>query len=387
MSAAPQTATEEAVRPAETEGRRAGGRPRRRVIVSLLVLVLAAGTFLAITRPFAGGGAAGNGIDNGSSTSLTSVTRRSLASTTNVNGTLGYAGSHDVVNQASGTLTALPAVGDLVEPGDVLYRVDASPVVLLQGWTPAYRVLVPGMRGPDVRQLNAALVDLGYASEAKLDPTSDRFDWDTSRALRKLQAHVGLEPTGILPLGQAVFLPTGVRVTELSATLGSSAQAGTSILSATSTARRVHIDLDAAQQSQVKEGDKATITMPDGQTTPGLVTNVGSVATTPSDSSDSGDSSPTIPVVVTPTHPAQTGELDQAPVLVSITTASVKNVLVVPVDALIALSGGGYAVEVDSGGSRHLVPVTLGMFDDAEGLVQVSGSGLREGQRVVVPAS
>jgi multidrug efflux pump subunit AcrA (membrane-fusion protein) len=74
-------------------------------------------------------------------------------------------------------------------------------------------------------------------------------------------------------------------------------------------------------------------------------------------------------------------------VLVSITTATVKNVLVVPVDALIALSGGGYAVEVDSGGSRHLVPVTLGMFDDAEGLVQVSGSGLREGQRVVVPAS
>ena len=387
MSAAPQTATEEAVRPAETEGRREGGRPRRRVIVGLLVLVLAAGTFLAITRPFAGGGAAGNGIDNGSSTSLATITRRSLASTTNVNGTLGYAGSHDVVNQVTGTLTALPAVGDLVEPGDVLYRVDGSPVVLLQGWTPAYRVLVPGMRGPDVRQLNAALVDLGYASEAELDPTSDRFDWDTSRALRKLQAHVGLEPTGILPLGQAVFLPTGIRVTELSATLGSAAEAGTSILSGTSTARRVHIDLDAAQQSQVKEGDEATITLPDGQTTPGVVSKVGSVATTPSDSSDSADSSPTIPVVVTPTHPAQTGELDQAPVLVSITTASVKNVLVVPVDALIALSGGGYAVEVDNGGSRHLVTVALGMFDDAEGLVQVSGPGLREGQRVVVPAS
>jgi peptidoglycan hydrolase-like protein with peptidoglycan-binding domain len=313
------------------------------------------------------------------------VTRRSLASTTSVNGTLGYAGSHDVVNQVTGTLTALPAVGDVIEPGDVLYRVDGYAVVLLEGSTPAYRVLVPGMTGPDVRQLNAALVDLGYASEAEVDPTSDRFDWDTSRALRKLQAHVGLEPTGILPLGQAVFLPTGVRVTELSATLGSAAEAGTSILSGTSTARRVHIDLDAAQQSQVKEGDEATITMPDGQTTPGVVSKVGSVATTPS--GDSQDQSPTIPVVVTPTHPAQTGELDQAPVLVSITTDSVKNALVVPVDALIALSGGGYAVEVQSGGSRHLVPVTLGMFDDAEGLVQVSGSGLKEGQRVVVPAS
>jgi peptidoglycan hydrolase-like protein with peptidoglycan-binding domain len=383
VSAAPQTATE-AARPAEAEGGRSPRR-RRRVIVGLVVLVLAVGVFLAITRPFSGGGSAGNGIDNGSSTSLASVTRRSLASTTNVNGTLGYAGSFDVVNQASGTLSALPAVGDVIEQGDVLYRVDGSPVVLLEGSTPAYRVLVPGMTGPDVRQLNADLVDLGYATEAELDPTSDRFDWDTSRALRKLQAHVGLEPTGILPLGQAVFLPSGVRVTGLSVTLGSAAEAGTSILSATSTARRVHIDLDAAQQSQIKEGDKATITMPDGQTTPGVVSKVGSVATTPS--ADSQDQTPTIPVVVTPTHPAQTGQLDQAPVLVSITTNSVKHALVVPVDALIALSGGGYAVEVESGGSRHLVPVTLGMFDDAEGLVQVSGSGLREGQRVVVPAS
>jgi multidrug efflux pump subunit AcrA (membrane-fusion protein) len=385
VSAAPQAATD-AARPAETEG---GRPPRRRlwVIAGLVVLVLGAGTFLAITRPFGGGGGAGGGIDNGSPTSLASVTRRSLASRINVNGTLGYAGSYDVVNQATGTLSALPAVGDLIEQGDVLYRVDGSPVVLLEGSTPAYRVLVPGMAGPDVRQLNAALVDLGYASKAELDPTSDRFDWDTSRALRKLQAHVGLEPTGILLLGQAVFLPSGVRVTGISATLGTTAQAGTSILSATSTARRVHIDLDAAQQSQVKEGDKATITMPDDQTTPGVVSKVGKVATTPSDSSGSGDSSPTIPVVVTPTHPSKTGQLDQAPVLVSITTATVKNALVVPVDALIALSGGGYAVEVDSGGSRRLVPVTLGMFDDAEGLVQVSGSGLREGQRVVVPAS
>jgi peptidoglycan hydrolase-like protein with peptidoglycan-binding domain len=384
VSAAPQAGTEEAVRPAETKAGRAA-RPRGRVIGGLVVLVLAAGTFLAIARPFAGGGAAGNGIDNGSPTSLASVTRRSLASRINVDGALGYAGSYDVVNQATGTLSALPAVGDLIEPGDVLYRVDGSAVVLLEGSTPAYRVLVPGMAGPDVRQLNAALVDLGYASKAELDPTSDRFDWRTSRALRKLQADVGLEPTGILPLGQAVFLPSGVRVTELSATLGSSAQAGAAILSGTSTARRVHIDLDAAQQSQIKQGDEATITMPDGQTTPGVVSKVGSVATTPS--ADSQDQSPTIPVVVTPTHPAQTGELDQAPVLVSITTQTVKNVLVVPVDALIALSGGGYAVEEDSDGSRHLVPVTLGMFDDAEGLVQVSGSGLREGQRVVVPAS
>ncbi len=71
---------------------------------------------------------------------------------------------------------------------------------------------------------------------------------------------------------------------------------------------------------------------------------------------------------VTPSDPAATGTWDQAPVQVGITTASVPNALVVPVTALLARSGGGYAVEVVGAGARnHLVPVSLGLFDDAEG--------------------
>jgi peptidoglycan hydrolase-like protein with peptidoglycan-binding domain len=356
----------------------------RRVIAGLVVLALAVGTALVVW-PGRGGGQANEGIDNGSSTSLATVTRGSLSSRTNVNGTLTYAGSHSVVNQATGTLTALPAVGDVIEPGEVLYRVDGDPVVLLQGNVPAYRTLVPGLSGPDVRQLNADLVDLGYATRGALDPASAVFGSGTSRALRRLQARLGLDATGVLLLGQAVFLPSGVRVTEVSATSGTPAEQGASVLSATSTARQVSIDLDAAQQGLVEVGDRVTVTLPDGATTPGRVSKVGTVATTPSD--ESQDSSPTIPVRVTLTHPGSIGQLDQAPVLVSITTDSVQDALVVPVSALLALAGGGYAVEVSSGGSRHLVPVELGLFDDAEGLVQVTGSGLREGQRVVVPAS
>ncbi|MBU6515939.1 MAG: peptidoglycan-binding protein, partial [Acidobacteria bacterium] len=64
----------------------------------------------------------------------------------------------------------------------------------------------------------------------------------------------------------------------------------------------------------------------------------------------------------------------------------VHGVLVVPVDALLAQSSNGYAVEVVGvNGIHHLVPVTLGLFDDADGMVQVSGTGLAVGQRVVVP--
>jgi hypothetical protein len=93
-------------------------------------------------------------------------------------------------------------------------------------------------------------------------------------------------------------------------------------------------------------------------------------------------------VLVDPTDSAATGTWDQAPVNVTITTGSVSNALVVPVNALVALSGGGYAVEVvGANGVHHLVAVSLGLFDDAEGMVQVSGTEVVSGQRVVVPAS
>jgi hypothetical protein len=73
---------------------------------------------------------------------------------------------------------------------------------------------------------------------------------------------------------------------------------------------------------------------------------------------------------------------------VSITTATVRNVLAVPVNALLALAGGGYAVEeVESTGVHQLVGVSTGLFDDATGMVEVSGPALAAGQHLVVPAS
>jgi hypothetical protein len=228
-----------------------------------------------------------------------------------------------------------------------------------------------------VRQLNRALVALGCATRAQLDPSSKYFTAETAYALGKLQARLGVPGTGTLPLGQAVFLPSSIRVTTVPASLG--APAAGPVLAATSARRVVTIALDAAQQSQVKVGDRVMITLPTGRVTPGVVSFVGKVATS--------GTNPTITVIVTLAHPQAAGTLDQAPVTVSITTASVHNALVVPVDALLARAAGGYAVEeVSPGGRHHLVPVTLGLFDDAAGLVQVSGPGLAAGQRIVVPA-
>lgn len=375
------------------------GRPSRRrfllLIPAALIPIAGAGVVGADkfglvslpTNPF-GKPAPSGGKGNGGATSLSTVARRDLSSQTSAPGTLGYAGSYVVVNHAQGTLTSLPSVGQVISQGQVLYRVDDSPVALLYGSTPAYRTLAVGasaaaVAGPDVQQLNADLVALGYVSSSNLSPTSDEFTSWTTYGVEKLQAALGLQQTGQLTLGQVIFLPTAARITAVQGNLGGEAGPDQPLLTATSTTRQVTVNLDATEQSQVAVGDQVGISLPNGKSTPGTVTSVGSVAT-----AGSQGASPTVPVLITPTDSAATGSLDQAPVNVTITTATVKDALVVPVAALLARPGGSYAVEVvDGRGAHHLVPVTLGLFDDADGLVQVTNTKLQAGQRVVVPSS
>jgi hypothetical protein len=370
------------------------------VAAGVVVVVVAAGAVAAgVTGAFGGPGhpvtwVAGNSYP----TSTAMVTRRSLVSQTQVAAILGDAGAYTVVNQAQGTITALPAVGQVVRQGHVLYRVSGNPVVLLYGKVPAYRSLSEGLTGPDVAELNIDLVALGYATRAQLGP-KDHFSSETAYALERLQYRLGVTQTGVLALGQAVFLPTAARITALGAAtvLGGTAPPGAAVLSASSTTPVVTIDLDAAQQGEVKAGDKVTITLPSGKATPGVVSSVSTVATTPSSGSSGGSSpggfggsgsTPTITVEVTPAHPKAARGLDQAPVGVTITTGRVRSALVVPVGALLARAGGGDAVEVTGAGrTHHLVAVSPGLFDDAAGLVQVSGPGLAAGQHVVVPAT
>jgi peptidoglycan hydrolase-like protein with peptidoglycan-binding domain len=296
---------------------------------------------------------------------------------------LASARSSATFYDATSTYTMLPAVGRYVRRGQALFAVDGKPCVLLYGWVTAWRAFVGGMSpGPDVEELNANLRALGYGGGS-----GDTFGSATQSAIGSLQRALGLDPTGELLLGAVIFKPGAVRVTSVQPTLGGVVQPG-AVLGVSSTEREVTIALDAAQQAAIKVGDRATITMPDNSTTPGVVSAVGSVATSPSGDSNGQSQTPTVEVDITPTDPAATGRLDQAPVQVSITTASVKNALVVPVNALLALAGGGYAVEtVDAAGVHHLVAVGLGLFDDAQGLVQVTDTSLVAGRYVVVPAS
>jgi multidrug efflux pump subunit AcrA (membrane-fusion protein) len=361
---------------------------RSRWVIGVVALALvAAGAVIVIGSVLERGGGRNGPADNGFATSLATVTRGSLSTQTRFNGTLGYAGDYTILGRAPGTVTWLPKVGQVIRQGHVLFRVNEAPVVLLCGSIPAYRRLAEGaaadVTGVDVAQLNHDLVALGYVDRADVDSAWDEFTGATKAGVQKLQAHLGVDPTGDLPLGAVVFLPTAARVTMLLAITG--APAAGPVLHASSTARTVSIALPPDMESEVKKGNRVTIMLPDGTSTPGRVASVGKVAA-PSSSSGGPDIGPTVPVQIRPTDPKATGSLDQALVEVEITNQTVYNVLSVPVTALLARSGGGYSVEtVASDGTHRLVRVTPGLFDDAAGTVQLSGPGLTAGQQVVVP--
>jgi hypothetical protein len=357
-------------------------------VVAAVAAVLLVGLVVGLGASGLLSSAHGNDAPAGanSGTSLATVRRQTLSETTELNGLLGYAGTYSVLAQLHGTVTWLPRPGAVISQGKQLFRVNNAPVLLLYGSVPAYRDLAVGVTdGPDVAQLNHDLVALHFLSSVYLNARWTRFGWATRAAVERLQAHLGVRQSGTLSAGSVVFLPAEIRVTVVSATLGGAA--GGSILSATSTTRTVSLELDADAQSEVKVGDHVTITLPDNATTPGTVTSIGTVATISSNNQAGADSStPTVPVTIESTDPSATGSLDQAPVEVAVTDRSVRGVLAVPVVALVALTGGGYAVEVvPTRGAHRLVRVTPGLFDDAAGLVQVSGEGLEVGQRVVVP--
>jgi peptidoglycan hydrolase-like protein with peptidoglycan-binding domain len=314
------------------------------------------------------------------------VERGELSAMVSLAGTLTYRARSDgspysAINQASGIYTKLPGEGDKVDCGDVLYRVDDDPVLLLCGTVPAYRDLGIGDQGNDVRQLNRNLHQLGYDG---IDPGDDDFTWQTEAALEKLQDDKGLDTTGALDIDDAVFLPQPVRIAKVTGELGGAARPGTQVVQATSGTLEVQVDLDASRQGEVKKTDRAQLTLPGNTLVKGRVDRLGRVARIAGQNDDVGDA--TIPAFISLDDPEKARGLDRAPVQVDIATKGVMSALSVPVTALVGKSGGGFAVEVvRDGGRRELVVVELGLFDTAGGRVQVEGD-LDEGDRVVVPS-
>jgi hypothetical protein len=326
--------------------------------------------------------------------STVNVTKGNLSAMVSLDGSLTHRARSDgspysVINQALGRYTELPDDGDTVDCGDVFYRVDNKPVLLLCGTVPAYRDLYFGDVGKDVGQLNRNLHTLGYDAKAGVDikPDDNAFTDKTVRAFQLLQHDKVFRVTGVLGIGDAVFLPESVRIANVTGELGGAAQPGAQVASATSDTPEVQVNLEPSHQGEVKEGDPAQITLPGNTSVTGKVARLGRVAQIPAAQQNNGRTgAATIPAFISLDDPAKASGLDKAPVQVAITTRGVESVLSVPVTSLVGKSGGGFAVEVvRPDGRRELVTVKLGLFDTAGGRVQVEGE-LGEGDQVVVPS-
>ncbi|MFD0536138.1 peptidoglycan-binding protein [Actinomadura luteofluorescens] len=342
---------------------------RRVAVAGGVAVVVVVGGGLALTRD----GDRAQGAQAPLATAV--VSRGDVVDTEKVDGKLTYGDVRDVWTGMSGVVTWTPEPGATVRRGETLFSAAAKPVTLMYGGQPMYRTLRQGVSGKDVRQLEENLRALGYGGMT----VDGEFTGATQTAVEKWQDDRGLEETGQVDPGQVVFLGGAVRVREVKAPEGKRIVQGQPVLAVAGTRRVVHVDLDADKQDLAREGARVSVELPGGATVKGTISEVGGVAET----TGSGQDQKTTIGVDISVGSAKTGRLDEAPVGVELESERRKGVLSVPVEALLALREGGFGVEVVDG-SRRLVPVEAGVFGG--GRVEVSGSGLREGMKVGVPA-
>ncbi|MGW3960514.1 peptidoglycan-binding protein [Amycolatopsis sp. NPDC005003] len=315
----------------------------------------------------------------------TQVRRTDLSTSTSTAGKLGYGNTRMIKGTSPDVVTWLPATGATVDRGGQLYRVNDKPVVLFFGSTPLYRKLdSPDLAGKDVKLVADNLTTLGYrigaqprAGKGEAVLTQSLID-----AIKRWQTAQGVEPTGVVDVGDVVVFGGPVRVGAIQAQLGDPAT--NSLFQVSATTKSVTVEIDATDVGSHKAGDKVTVKMPDGSTAGGSVSSVGTVAKGGNSSDGGGDGSPAsqrVDLVVALDDPAKAGSLDSASVQVAFPATSRHGVLAVAVGALLALKEGGYALQPPGGA---LVPVTTGLF--AQGMVEVSGAGVDEGM-IVVTAS
>ncbi|MBW5420322.1 peptidoglycan-binding protein [Streptomyces sp. BG9H] len=398
--------------PAKDEEQPGSARRRRPLRTSLIVL--AATVVAAVVGIAATGALGGDGTDSASAAptgppATAKVERTTLTDSETVDGNLGYGDAQTVQAPASSTgtgtgssgqggasggdkgdgiLTWLPEESKVIKRGDTAYRVDEQKVPLLYGSFPLYRTLKSGTEGADVKMLEKNLRALGHTGFT----VDDTYDLATAEAVRDWQDDLNREETGEVRPGEALVAPEARRVANVTATPGAALSGN--LFSWTGTERIVGVDLDVQFEDLVDNGTEATVRLPDDTTVKAEVTDIGTPSTSKGDDSGSGESDsgsggsggnedPTLPVELTVKDQKGLGRYQAAAVEVTLKAETRKDVLVVPVNALVARKGGGYAVEVVTADGTALRPVKPGMFADSR--VEISGSGIKEGTVVGVP--
>lgn len=352
-------------------------RPRRRtpwfIATACVAVVGVVATVLLVNRPQASAADA-EGADGAAAGAATeTVARGPLTERVRVTGRLAYEGVRDIGTSLGGTVTGLPGTGSVVDRGGELFRIDDQPVMLLLGALPMWRAFASGMDdGPDVLQLEQNLAALGHFDR---EPDTE-FAASTAAAIEEWQEALGLEETGSIEQGRIVFSPGPLRVVPKAA-IGD--PAGPAVITVSGTEKRVTADVAPNLKEVAVVGAKVQLSMPSGAIIEGTVSAVGA----PAERDDGqGGKKLKLPVTITLDDPAAADGLDGVGVTGELTAVRREDALLVPVLALLATSGGGYAVEVVVDGEAKLVPIELGIF--ADGFVEVTGGELEAGDEIVV---
>ncbi|WP_370409303.1 peptidoglycan-binding protein [Streptomyces fradiae] len=375
---------------------------RRRLGFALLAIVAVAGGGVAVTaltapkEPPAGGAGAGTGA-KGLPPATAPVTRGDLTDSSQQDGTLGHLGERKInAGGPGGTLTWLAPSGSVVRRDERLYEVDGEAVRLMYGDEPMYRSLKTGDKGTDVRQLEENLAALGFTGF----DVDEEYTAKTAAAVKRWQKSHDLRQTGTVGPDRIAFAGSAVRVREAGSgsgtgsgdggggggagvriAVGDRVAPGSTVLTVTGSERVVAFRVPASEAGSAKTGTRVQVTLPDGKRLPGKVSAVGRTATA---GDDPQDKTPKIDVTVSFDEPDEVRGVDQSPVTVELAGQTRRDVLSVPVNALLALPDGGFGVQVVENGTARDVRVELGMF--AQGRVEISGQGLREGMKVGVPS-
>ncbi|WP_344197856.1 peptidoglycan-binding domain-containing protein [Kribbella karoonensis] len=307
----------------------------------------------------------------------TKVTQQTLKDTETQDGTLGFGTTTAAVNRVAGTVTAVPDSGQELRRGNTVYSIDNKPTTLLYGALPAYRRLAVGTEGTDVLQLEQNLQAMGYTGFT----VDDEYTEATATAVKAWQDDLGLDETGVVELGSVLFAPGHIRVDSVPAEEGSPLGPNQPVLNYTGTTRAVTVQLDAADQRLAVTGAATSIALPNGESVVGKIQKVSTVVI-PADSPDK-DPETKIQVIVAIADQKAVAAWTSAATDVTFTASERKNVLTVPVAALVALREGGFGVEVTDGTTSRYVPVKTGLF--ASGQVEISGTGITAGTTVGIP--
>ena len=354
---------------------------RRRIVTIAVAAVVVVSAVVAV-RSRSGGPPAAAAT---AATTTAPVEVKDLVLYDEYEGELGFGDASPVAANRDGVVTSVAAAGSTVEVGQVLFSIDLQPTVVLAGTVPAFRAIDQDADpAADVRQLEQALVDLGFGSGVTVD---ERFTASTAAAVKRWETALGrFDPDGTVELGDVVFAAGAVRVAEVTAAVGTQVRTDSTVLDASPTAKVVTLPAGPDTAAQVEAGMPVALGLPGGVDTTGKVANVAPAAATGTGGAEGGgDQSPFI-VTIALDDPAVAEAFDSGTVEIKVERSRVEAATTVPVTALLALIEGGYAVQVvdrTRPEGYRLVAVEVGTYSAAD--VQVTGDGIERGVKVVVP--